>query len=204
MSAAPLPEPRRPQEGFAHGRFQVLHVEHLEYLLAAAERCGFLYVGITQPHLDRLRPSAGAAAHRHDPTANPLTYGERAELVTRCLVAAGVGKTAFAVRPFPIEQPELLADLIPLSATAFTTVCDEWNLHKIEVLRRLGYDVQVLFRRGSQRITGSAIRRMIGQGDPKWTSFVQAACRDYLLDLDLAARLRALAGQSKGDDARLP
>ncbi|MEV4655050.1 hypothetical protein [Micromonospora sp. NPDC049301] len=161
-------------------------------------------MGITQPFLDRLRPSVGAAAHRHDPTANPLTYEERKELVTRALVGAGLEKSAFAVCPFPIEQPELLTDLIPLSVTAFTTVCDEWNVRKIGVLRQLGYDVQVLLWRGTQRITGSAVRRMIGQGNPEWTSFVPAACRDYLLDLDIAARLSAMTGRKDENDARLP
>ncbi|WP_320068142.1 hypothetical protein [Micromonospora sp. RTGN7] len=34
VSAAPLPGPKQPREGFAHGRFQVLHTKHLEYLLA--------------------------------------------------------------------------------------------------------------------------------------------------------------------------
>ncbi|WP_229403622.1 nicotinate-nucleotide adenylyltransferase [Micromonospora okii] len=194
--------PRRLREGSAHGRFQVLHTQHLEYLLAAAESCDLLYVGITQPRLDLLRAAPGAQAHRHDPLANPLTYGERAELVTECLVAAGVDRAAFAVRPFPIERPELLTRHIPLSATAYTTVCDEWNLHKIELLRGLGYTVRVLFTRDAGRLAGSTVRRLMAEGAPEWTSLVPAASRDWLLRHDIPARLRAAAG--RGGSGPLP
>jgi nicotinamide mononucleotide adenylyltransferase len=173
----------------------VLHAQHLEYLLAAAERCDLLYVGITQPRLDLLRAAPGAQAHRHDPLSNPLTYAERAELVTECLLAAGVDRAAFTVRPFPIERPELLTRNVPLTATAFTTVCDEWNLHKIELLRRLGYPVRVLFTRDAGRLTGSTVRRLMAQGSPEWTSLVPEAARDWLLRHDIPARLRAAAGR---------
>ncbi|MEG0356005.1 MAG: nicotinate-nucleotide adenylyltransferase, partial [Lachnospiraceae bacterium] len=35
--------------GLIHGRFQVLHLKHMEYILAAKMRCNTLYIGITNP-----------------------------------------------------------------------------------------------------------------------------------------------------------
>ncbi|WP_199413554.1 hypothetical protein [Coprococcus sp. AF21-14LB] len=35
--------------GVIHGRFQILHLKHMEYLLAAKMRCKKLYVGISNP-----------------------------------------------------------------------------------------------------------------------------------------------------------
>ena len=35
--------------GVVHGRFQPLHLKHMEYILAAKMRCRKLYIGITNP-----------------------------------------------------------------------------------------------------------------------------------------------------------
>lgn len=35
--------------GVVHGRFQPLHLKHMEYILAAKMRCQKLYIGITNP-----------------------------------------------------------------------------------------------------------------------------------------------------------
>ncbi|MGW0435153.1 nicotinate-nucleotide adenylyltransferase [Micromonospora sp. NPDC003197] len=187
----------RPREGFAHGRFQILHLDHLAYLLAAANKCDFLRVGVTQPDPHRLRSTHQGAAHRHQPQANPLTYLERATMIRRTLFAAGLDQDRFTVQPFPIEQPELLTRSIPPTVVAYVTICDEWNVRKVELLRSLGYDVRVLFHRTADRITGSAIREMIRQRRTDWPDLVPPACRDYLLELDIEHRLRHLADEDQ-------
>ncbi len=40
----------KPRYGMIHGRFQPFHNGHLEYLLAALERCETLIIGITTDH----------------------------------------------------------------------------------------------------------------------------------------------------------
>lgn len=35
--------------GVVHGRFQPLHLKHMEYILAAKVRCRKLYIGVTNP-----------------------------------------------------------------------------------------------------------------------------------------------------------
>ena len=37
------------ETGVIHGRFQILHLKHMEYILAAKMRCKKLYIGITNP-----------------------------------------------------------------------------------------------------------------------------------------------------------
>jgi len=37
------------ERGVVHGRFQVLHNDHVKYLLAGKARCRHLVVGITNP-----------------------------------------------------------------------------------------------------------------------------------------------------------
>ena len=37
------------ETGVINGRFQVLHLKHMEYILAAKMRCNKLYIGISNP-----------------------------------------------------------------------------------------------------------------------------------------------------------
>ena len=37
------------ETGVVNGRFQVLHLKHMEYILAAKMRCRKLYIGLTNP-----------------------------------------------------------------------------------------------------------------------------------------------------------
>ena len=58
--------------GVIHGRFQVLHNDHFEYLMAAKSRCRHMVVGITNPDPSLTR-SDPADPQRSSPGANPLT-----------------------------------------------------------------------------------------------------------------------------------
>jgi cytidyltransferase-like protein len=73
-----------------HGRFQPLHLGHLEYLLAGAARCHTLVIGITNPDpAQTVEEPADPARGR--PEANPCTFYERYLMVEAALVEAGVG-----------------------------------------------------------------------------------------------------------------
>ena len=45
------------EKGVVNARFQVLHLKHMEYLLAAKMRCQKLYIGITNPDPSYVRES---------------------------------------------------------------------------------------------------------------------------------------------------
>ena len=172
--------------GVAHGRFQPLHHGHLEYLLAAKERCRELIVGITNPDPAQIAyeptdPGRGEAA------ANPFTYYERLLMVERALTGAGVPREEFRIVPFPHSFPERLWCYAPRSARYFITIYDAWGEAKQARFTDLGLDVEVLWRRTSKVTTGSAIRARIGAGQP-W---------EHLVDPGVAATIRA-AAQARG------
>ena len=172
-----------------HGRFQPLHNEHLEYILTAFDRSAFVYVGITQFDRAHLLHVAEASSHRQEASSNPLTYFERTELIALALQAAGIAPDRYRILPFPIERPDDLADYLPLDIPILTTRVDGWNDTKVDLLKRLGYTVEVMFSRDPKGVSGSEIRDLMGDEDPTWESMVPEATVEYLRSLHIADRL---------------
>ena len=177
--------------GSVHGRFQPFHNEHLEYVLAAKKRCGFLWIGITKHDITSADLNL-LGAHRELPQNNPLTFFERVEMIREALLDAQVSPGEFSFTPFPIEMPAHLPNFLPNVIPCFTTICEEWNRRKIKVLMDLGYSVEVLWERESKAITGSIIRGHLVEGSSDWRSMVPPATAKAIDRLDLGARLRAL------------
>lgn len=179
--------------GVVHGRFQVFHLDHLKYVLAAKARCRRLVVGITNPDptLTRFDP---ANPRRSSPEHNPLTYYERYLLVREALWEAGLDCREFALVPLPINFPELYRFYVPLQATFYLTIYDAWGERKLAQFTALGLRVEVLWRKSPEEkgLTGTAIRRLMGRGEP-WEHLVPPAVARLIRDLDLVPRL-ALAG----------
>ncbi len=178
--------------GSAHGRFQPLHLGHVEYLLGAKQRCRFLWVGITQYTTSSLKVTP-EDPHRARPENNPLSYYERASILREALIDARLDAADFAIGPFPIEEPALLHDYLDPSVPVFTTVYDEWNLRKIEVLRSQGYSVVTLWEREVKEYSGVQVRKAIIDGDDSWRKMVPPATQRAVEKLGLQARLRQLA-----------
>lgn len=176
--------------GCVHGRFQLLHIQHMEYILAAKERCRRLIVGIT--NYDAHPSLADSSdAHRRARINNPLSYYERTEMIRVALRGAGIEPAAYSFSPFPIEHPEDLQNFVPLNAICFTTIREPWNETKIERLEREGYQVQVLLDR-NKRISSSRVREMIMEGDARWADWVPPEVVRYLKDLKIDERLSSL------------
>jgi len=177
--------------GSAHGRFQPFHLGHLEYLLAAKSHCAFLWVGITQFDVTCLLESP-ADRHRQSRFNNPLTYFERSEMITDSLVDSGLTKDQFAILPFPIDRPESLPNFLPTSVPVFSTVCEPWGRHKIELLQQVGYEVIVLWERDIKLHEGMKIRRQIMVGDATWRAAVPPATARLVENWRIHERLEAL------------
>jgi cytidyltransferase-like protein len=162
--------------GCVHGRFQPPHKGHREYILAAKELCDFLWVGITQYDL-LTKKECALAPHRSEASANPLTYCERIDLLSKMLVAENIPRRSFAFIPFPIDEPNHLSQFLPTSVTCFTTIYEPWNREKIKALKGLGYDVRVLWERTVEQklFSGGKIRQSIRKGDNEWEQSVPAA-----------------------------
>ena len=91
--------------GVIHGRFQVLHNDHLVYLLAGKKRCEHLVIGITNPE-PALTAADAADPQRSMVEANPFTYFERYRMVFAAMLWAGVKADQFSIVPLPINFPE--------------------------------------------------------------------------------------------------
>jgi nicotinamide mononucleotide adenylyltransferase len=186
-------------EASAHGRFQPLHNEHLEYLLAAQRECDFLWIGITKYDVTSTDFNP-LGAMRERPENNPLTFFERVTVIRQSLVEAGVDPGVFGFVPFPIETPRRLPNFIPTYVTCYTTICEQWNKDKIKVLEAQGYEVRVLWERERKKITGAQVRNDIIQGGTAWRSMVPPATARAVEKLDLRERLLGLGRSDQTDN----
>ena len=178
--------------GVAAGRFQVLHNDHLRYLLAARQLCAHLIVGITNPDPHVAREDA-ADLHRTDPQANPLTYFERYQLVRAALPAAGVPEREFSVVPLPISFPELYRYYVPLDALFVVSIYDDWGRRKLDFFQSQGLRTHILWDVCPEEkgISGAQVRALMRSGGD-WRSLVPPAVADLLSQWRICERLSNL------------
>lgn len=181
------------ETGVIHGRFQILHLKHMEYLLAAKMRCRVLYIGITHPD---------TASRASDPTHdlngteskdNPLTYIERYEMIRDALLDFGVGREEFEIIPFPVNNPSVLPQYIPEQAIHYMSICGEWDREKYRLLTELGQQVEILWERfGEEKgITGTKVREMIALGG-EWQPYVPKTAVEYICGHGIDTRIAEL------------
>lgn len=175
--------------GVVHGRFQVLHLKELEYILAAKMRCSKLYIGITNPDHAYTRETI-QDLERSKKINNPMTFLERYEMIERALLEFGVQREAFDIIPFPINRPDILLEYAPEDARYFMTIHDAWGEEKYKILTELGLDVEVLWRRSlnDKGISGAEVRRKIGFYKP-WEHLVPRAVYDYIVEHKIDERI---------------
>jgi nicotinamide-nucleotide adenylyltransferase len=134
-----------------HGRFQPFHNGHLEYLRGAAARCDEIFVGITNPDPERIKPES-ADPLRHLPESNPYTYVERLLMVEAAAADAGIAAERLHVIPFPVNEPEL---------------------------REAGYEVVVLDEGAEKELSGADVREALRSGGD-WEALVPPGVADVL------------------------
>jgi nicotinamide-nucleotide adenylyltransferase len=158
--------------GVIHGRFQVLHNDHMVYLLAGKKLCRHLVIGITNPEPELTAPEA-VDPNRSSPEANPFTYFERYRMVYGAMREAGVGAGDFSVVPFPINFPERYKYYVPMKGVYFLTIYDGWGEKKLQMFESLGLQTEILWRRdlGEKGLSSTEIRELIRTGQP-WESLV--------------------------------
>ncbi|WP_461208632.1 nicotinate-nucleotide adenylyltransferase [Desulfocurvus sp. DL9XJH121] len=176
-----------------HGRFQILHNDHLRYLLAGWELCSHLVAGVTNPdpHLSRFE---GSAPGRSRPEANPLTYYERQVCVREALAEAGVPEKALSVVPLPINFPELYRHYVPMDAVFLLTIYDDWGREKQARFLSLGLSTHVLWERPPEEkgITATQVRRLMVEGGD-WEPLVPPAVARRMREWDIPGRLARMA-----------
>jgi len=171
--------------GMIHGRFQPFHLGHLEYLKGAAARCEEVFVGITNPDRERIRPEA-ADPLRHLPEANPVTYVERLLMAKAAAADAGIGAERLHVIPFPVNEPELWDAYVPGDVVQFIRLFSDWGGTKLDRLRAAGYEVVVLDEGAEKEISGADVREALRAGGD-WEHLVPPGVAVLLKKFERAA-----------------
>ena len=175
--------------GVIHGRFQILHNDHVKYLLAGKERCQHLVVGITNPDPSMTREDP-SDARRSSPQANPLTYYERYRMIDKVLADQGLARHQFSIVPFPINLPDLYGYYLPMDAVFFLTIYDRWGEKKLAMFKELGLQTEILWRRlpDEKGLSASTIRQLIADGG-HWQDMVPPAVVSLVAEFGLPTRL---------------
>lgn len=178
--------------GIVNGRFQVLHLKHMEYILAAKMRCDKLYIGITNPDGAHTRDTVHDE-NRGTKAGNPLTYFERCEMIRGAMEEFGVPAKEYDFIPFPINTPEYIAQYTPEEAVYYVGMFDAWDEEKYKILRSLDLNVNVLWRKTEEEkgITASKVRELIAT-DQEWKQFVPKSVYHYLKENELDKRIKRL------------
>lgn len=176
--------------GVVFGRFQILNLKHLEYILAAKMRCKKLYIGITLPN-GSYTPQEEETEEKMTKSANPLTYFERLEMIRDTLLDFKVPREDFEIVPFPVENPEFLLQYVPEEAVCFMGICDEKTRKNEELLEKMGYKTEVLWRRDEKDkgVSGSQVRQRI-LADERWNDLVPRTVYDYIISHGIDNRIR--------------
>jgi nicotinamide-nucleotide adenylyltransferase len=180
------------ETGVIHGRFQVLHKDHLKYLLAGKKQCSHLVVGITNPDPTMTKDDS-ADPQRSKPIANPLTYFERYTLIQTALLEAGISFGEFSIVPLPINFPELYRHYVPFDATFFLTIYDSWGRRKLEFFKSLGLETKVLWEKPIEEkgISATHVRNQMAAGK-EWEHLVPHSVAILMKEWHIPDRLRML------------
>ena len=109
-------------------------------------------------------------------------------MVKLALLEAGVKREDFEIVPYPIERPEILYNYVPLSATSFFTIYDDWGYEKLHRLKELGYGTHVLFDTRKKAMCSTEIRQKIFDGDD-WKQMVPNAVYEYIIENGLTEKV---------------
>ena len=196
--------PRPPYEtGVIHGRFQILHLDHMKYLLAGKALCRHLIVGITNPDpvLTKADPADPA---RSSAAANPLTYYERTVLLRSALVEGGIPLSEFIIVPFPVNRPELYQYYLPLDAVFFLSIYDDWGIRKKELFRKSGLAIHVLREVPAEQkgLSATTIREAIVNDQP-WEHWVPVCVAEQIKTWNIPARLKKIMHETTCSKERL-
>lgn len=178
--------------GVIHGRFQVLHNDHLKYILVGKDRCEHLVVGITNPD-PRATAQDEADPDRASAKANPLSWYQRMVIIKETLLSEGLLAKEFSITPFPINLPELMPCYLPMEGVFFLTIYDQWGERKLALFKSLGLKTEVMWRRSLEEkgLTSTFVRRRMTLDEP-WEHLVPRAALRVMLEMDAPGIVRSL------------
>lgn len=182
--------------GFIHGRFQVVHNDHLKYLLAGKSLCEQMIIGVTNPTPEQTVNEATDPA-RSNSDNNPLSFEERKTMIRDALLEAGVSSESFSIIPFPISSPKELKAIAPQDAMYYLTIYDDWGREKQRRLQSLGLTTHVMWDRpvSEKGISGKQVRKAIRTGSD-YRSLVPPSVAEKVEQWSLQERFCGGSGSS--------
>lgn len=148
--------------GIVCGRFQPLHMGHMDYIGNALRESKQLIIGITNPDPQFIK-SEETCEHRSLLEANPFTYYERYRMIKNSLLSTYENIARIDIVPFPINNPELLKNYIPLDGCFFVDIFDNWGYRKVELLKSAGIEnIRIrIVEKTDESISGTKVRHYI-------------------------------------------
>ncbi len=184
-----------------HGRFQILHHGHMEYILKAKALADHIIIGICNPEIELTKYNK-ICPHRSKISANPLTYYERMECIEGSLIEAGLSRDQFDIVPFPINFPERILNYAPKDAKYYMTIFEPWGEEKERILsQELDLDVEVI-QRGTfedKKCNSTEIRGKIYRGED-WKKDVPNYVYRYITQHKLDERIKTLIQQDHEEE----
>lgn len=171
--------------GVVCGRFQILHHEHMKYILAGKGKCEHLIIGITNFDISE-QIDCQVDPHRMQKESNPFSYWERYEMIKLAVLEAGLKQDEFDIVPCPIDNPSKIYNYVPKNANFYVTIYDKWGQEKMDRLNALGFKVESLWTRSieEKKIASTDIRRAIREGND-WEKYVPKSVYDYIKNNNL-------------------
>ena len=185
--------------GVIHGRFQVLHNDHMKYLISGKRLCKHLIIGICNPEV-HLSKYTSSNPHRSLRSSNPLTFYERLECIKGAMLEYGVERDEFEIVPFPINFPDRIFNYVPSSAVYYMTIYDQWGKEKYHTLKEeLHLNVKVMWEVPIEQkgISASDIRLSILNGT-EWRHLVPTSVYRYICDNNIDKRIAECLKQEMG------
>jgi len=163
-------------KGMVHGRFQLLTLKHMEYILAAKMRCKKLYIGIIDS--DSLHVEGGM-----DRTENPFTFMERFEMIHRALIEFRLKREEFEIIPFPMGRPEYLSQYTPEDVVHYLNLSGEEGKERHDLLKRMGMETVVLWDEDEKDsgLTSAELRALIRE-KKDWANYIPKSVYKYVME----------------------
>jgi nicotinamide-nucleotide adenylyltransferase len=122
-----------------------------------------------------------------------MSYYERYIIIKTALLEHDFRIQEFSIVPLPVNFPDLYKYYVPLDATFFLTIYDEWGEKKLSMFESMGLKTKILWRRplSEKGLSSTQIRQYIVSEQP-WEHLVPDASARIMKKMDIAERLKNL------------
>ena len=147
------------RRGMIHGRFQPFPQRPPRVPARRGERSDEVWIGITNPDPERIKPEAQRPAAPPARVEPVLLRRAAADGESRCRRARGSSPCAVHAIPFPVNEPELWPAYVARSVTQYHRGSSPPGAGpKLDRLREAGYEVVILDQGAEKEISGADVR----------------------------------------------